>query len=245
MASTYTVANAITYTQAMCVGIPVSTVQVVAADVIHSIIWNVYPWRWACKNYASNIALIDGTQDYAWAPTDYMRLTHARLIRTDTTPDIYDELTVLRNLTPDLTKAGFRSGLSSISYGRVAPASVRLNQAAAVPTGVTIEIQLEYQFQPTKITATSATFPFPDQYFNVFCDGMLWQFYLLAKDSRAGTSQATKAGGAVYTGQMGIFYDSLMTMRDAEDWGAGDTIFPSDPLGASGSGNAFAGIYSP
>lgn len=240
MPSTYTVANAVTYTQAICVGIPVSTIQIAAADQINSIMWNTYPWRWAQKPM-TGIPLVDGTQDYTFAPTDYMRMVAARLVQTNTTPDEYDELTVVRNLAPDLSKAGFRSGLTQIALS-AALGKLRLNQASAVPTLLTFEIQGEYQYQPTKITATSATFPFPDQYFKIFCDGLLWQFYMLSKDDRAGTVQFTK-NGAVYTGQLGVFFDGLMAMREAEDWGAGDNIFPSDPIGVTGAGSPFANMY--
>ena len=242
MPSTYTVANAITYTQAICVGIPVSAIQVAAADMVNGIIWNAYPWRWAQKSM-TGIPLVDGTQDYAFAPTDYFRLVQARLVQTDTTPDTFDDLTVVRNLYPDLSKAAYRAGLRNIAYVP-ALSKLRLNQAAAVSGTQTFEIQGEYQYQPTLIAATSATLPFPDQYFMVFCNGLLWQFMMLSKDDRAGTAQYTK-NGAVYTGQMGIFFDALMTMREAEDWGAGDTIFPSDPLGIGGAGRSSFGIYGP
>lgn len=237
----YTVADSITWARAIVVGMPVSAIQVAAADMVNGIMWSAYPWRWAQKAMTA-IPLVDGTQDYTFAPSDYMRIVAARLTQTNTTPDVYDEVTVVRNLAPDLTKAGFRAGLSLIAY---APslAKLRLNQAAAVSGSNTYQIDGEYQYQPTKITATSATFPFPDQYFNVFCNGMLWQFMMLGKDSRAGTAQATGKGGVVYTGQMAIFYDSLMAMREAEDWGAGDTVFPSEPIGASGM--SFSNIYGP
>lgn len=240
MASTYTVLNAITYTQAICVGVPVSAIQVAAADQINGIIWNAYPWRWAQKAMTA-IVLVDGTQDYTFAPADYFRMVAARLVRTDTTPDQFDELALVRNIAPDLSKQGFQSGLTQITY-QPAVTKLRLTSAAAVSSPQTYEIQGEYQYQPTKITATSATFPFPDQYFKVFCDGLLWQFYMLSKDDRQGTVQFTK-NGAVYTGQMGVFYDGLLSMREAEDWGAGDNVFPSDPIGVIGAGSPFASVY--
>jgi hypothetical protein len=220
----------------------VSTIQVAAADQINAIIWNAYPWRWSQKAITP-ISLVDGTQDYSFAPSDLFRLVQIRLVDTLANPHVYDELTVLRNLYPDLTKASFRGGLKNAAYVP-ATSKVRLNQAAAVPTGNTYEIQGEYQYQPTKITATSATFPFPDQYFMVFNAGLLWQFFMLSKDDRAGNVQFTK-NGAVYTGQMGVFFDALMAMREAEDWGAGDTIFPADPLGISGAGRSSFSIYGP
>ncbi len=227
----------------MVTGIPVADVQVIAADIINSTIWNAYPWRWAQKSMTA-IPLVDGTQDYTFAPTDYMRTVAMRLTMTNTTPDVSCELTVVRNLAPDLTKAGFRGGLTQIAY-QPAITKLRLSSAAAVPTGQTIQIDGEYQFQPAKITTIGATLPFPDQYFGVFCDGLLWQFMLLGKDTRAGTATANGKGAVNYTGQMGIFYDSLMSMREAEDWGAGDDIFPSDPLGLSGAGRSFSGIFGP
>lgn len=249
MASTYTVLNGITYTQAIVVGMPVSAIQVAAADRINSIIWNAYPWRWAVHDIGQ-IALVDGTQEYDIAEPNYMRGLKATLTRTDTTPDQFDELTIVKNLAADLTKAGFRSGLSQVqilhplSFGGTT-LRFRLNQAAAIPSGVTVTFGMLYQVQPTKITATSATLPFPDQYFSVFCEGMLWQFMMLGKDSRAGTAVSNGKGGVSYTGQMAIFYDALMAMREAEDYGAGDNTFPSESLGFAGAFSSFSGIYGP
>lgn len=247
MPSTYTIKNAVDWAQAICVGMPVAAIQLAAADMVNSIIWNSYPWQWARKN-AAPIPLVDGQQDYPFAAvTDYMRLLKAVLVRTDQVPNKYDDLTIVRNIAQDLTKAGFRSGLRNVAYdGAVGGPILRLSQAASVPAGNVINLQAQYQFQPAKIVATTSTIVFPDQYFPVYCAGLLWQFYQLAKDSRAGTAQATKSGAMVYTGQMGIFYDALIAMREAEDYGAGDTIFPSEPIGIGGSGLwVGSGIYGP
>jgi hypothetical protein len=235
----YTVSDSVQFTQAICSNIPVDSIKVIAADSVNSIMWNCYPWRWAQKAMTA-IPLVDGTQDYTFAPTDFMRLVAARLVQTSSTPDTYDELTVVRNLAPDLGKSGFMGGLTQIATVP-ATSKLRLTCAAAVATGQTFEIQGEYQFQPAKITSTGASLAFPDQYFGVFNEGLLWMFYRLSKDSREGSAQANGKGGVVYTGQMGAFFDALMSMREAEDWGAGDNVFPSDPLGVSG-GN-YSGLY--
>ncbi len=237
----YLVSDAVTYTQAICVGMPVSAIQVVAADQVNSIMWNAYPWRWAMKSLTA-IPLVDGTQDYTFAPADYMRIIFARIAQTNTDPDEYDELNVVKFIAPDLVKNAFRQGLQQIAY---LPQSqkLRLSRAAAVPTGNTYEIQGEYQFIPTKITSTGATLPFPDQYNSVFCDGLLWKFYQLAKDDRAGTLQVTKSGAVAYTGQMGIFNEGILAMRDAEDWGAGDNVFPDSPLGFASRVSGFSPIF--
>lgn len=233
----YTVVNAVLFTKAICSNVPVEPIMVIAADNVNSVMWNAYPWRWAQKAMTA-IPLVDGTQDYTFAPTDYMRLVAARLVCTSATPDDYDELAVVRNLAPDLSKGGFKSGLSQICHVP-ATSKVRLSTAASVATGATFEIQGEYQYQPTKITSANATLAFPDQYFGTFCEGLLWMFYRLSKDSREGTAQSNGKGGVVYTGQMGVFYDALISMREAEEWGAGDNIFPSDPIGS----RSYNGVY--
>ncbi len=229
LTGSYTVADAINYAKPMVANMPTSQVQIAAADFINSIIWNAYPWRWA-KVPMTPILLVDGQQDYAFGPTDYMRMCAARLTRTDVTPDQASSLSLVRNLEPDLTPGSFRGRLSLITYDQ-AHGVLRLNAASYVPPDQTIYIDGEYQFQPVALISAESLFPFPNQYFHVFCAGLLWQFFMLAKDERAGTSQATKGGNAAYTGQMGIFFDALMSMREAEDWGAGDITFPSDPLG--------------
>jgi hypothetical protein len=151
---------------------------------------------------------------------------------TKTTPDQFYEIDVVRNLAPDLGQSGVE-GLRQVAY-HSALTKLRLTTAAAVSSPNTYEIQGEYQYQPTKITNTGQLLPFPDQYFGVFCAGLLWQFMSISKDSREGTAQANGKGGVMYTGQMGIFYDALINMREQEEWGAGDNIFPSDPIGAGG-----------
>ena len=232
MASTYTVSNGVTFAQNIGVGVPVGAIQIAAADIVNSIIWNAYPWRWAQKAMTP-ISLVDGTQDYTFAPTDYFRMVAARIVRTDMTPDVYDEVEIVRNLAPDLTKGAFQASLRQISY-QSALTKLRLSMAAAVVSPATYEIQGEYQFQPTKITNTGQFLPFPDQYFNVFCEGLVWIFFRISKDSREGTASANGKGGVMYTGQMGIFFDSLINMREQEEWGAGDNTFPSDPIGNYG-----------
>ena len=213
--------------------IPVTNFDVTSADVINSIIWNAYPWRWSLSALTA-ITLVDGTQDYSFGGSDlasYLRLVRARITRTDTTPDEYDEILVMRWLPPDLTKSGFRS-ISSVAFEQ-SISKLRLVRAAAVPSGVTLTLNGEYQTLPTKITALSATVVFPDTHFHVALSGLLWLAYKFADDDRAGRAQASKGGGVVYTGQLGEFYDNLISMRETEEWGAGDTVFPTDPLGVS------------
>lgn len=227
--STYTYTNVVSQIQPLVKNAPVSSIQIVTADIVNSIVWAAYPWRWSLGSITP-VALVDGTQDYTGIPTDYFRLVRARITRTDTTPDQYNEIIVVRNLVPELTKAGFDS-LSSVAVDG-ATSKFRLNCAASVPTGITLQIDAEYQKLVTKVASMSTVIVIPDQYMNVVAEGMLWWFYRLLGDTREGGLMTDKRGNSHYSGQMGVFYDALIFMREAEEWGAGDSVFPSDPLGA-------------
>ena len=228
MASTYTVQDAVQYVRAFVKNIPVSDVQVIAADQVNAAIWRSYPWRWSMSALTA-IPLVDATQDYGSAPTNYFRLVRARIVRTDTTPDqALEPLDIVNKIEP-----GFQVmtpyAITLVAYeGHVD--KFRLSAPAQVGSTDTWELRGEYQKQPTKLGSTSAVFPFPDQYFEVVTTGLLWKFYDLVGDPRAGTAQANKRGGAAYTGMLGKFMDEIYSMASDEGYAAGDLIAPSESL---------------
>ena len=86
--------------------------------------------------------------------------------------------------------------------------------------------------------------PFPDQYFNVFMEGVLWQIYRLSDDPRAGSGAYTINGSQSKTrqGQYAIYQQALENMKNIEDLGSGDEfMYPEEPLGASRS--FFPGLF--
>ncbi len=202
---------------------------------VNSIMWTAYPWRWSLKALTP-IALVNAQQDYTNAETDFMKLIRARVTRTDTTPDVYNDILILKWLPPELSLLLGLQDIESVCFEPTIT-KFRLNASVNLPTGVTGTLNGEYQKVPTKVTAATTAFLFPDEYFSVFVSGLTWQFYLFADDPRAGERRTDGHGNTTYTGQMGVFYDALMMMRESEDWGAGDTIFPQDPLGAYRTGN--------
>jgi len=240
MGATYTPNDAITYATPFVKGIPITAVQSAACDFIQSYIWRYpVPWRWAMKALTP-IALVNGTQDYTIADSDYMQLVRARITRTDTTPNQNnDNLTLVHFLAPDIQSNIDPMAVTSCSHvpTTAAPLKLRLTRSVGVSAGTTYQINGEYKFAPTKIVSgnMATVLAFQDHYFDIFCDGLLWRLYQLADDSRAGTMTVRNDGTIAYSGQMGVFINGLMAAAQAEDWGAGDTMYPEQPLGMSSS----------
>lgn len=103
----------------------------------------------------------------------------------------------------------------------------------------------EFQVAVAKITSGNlgTNFWFPDHYFPVFVEGLKWRVYQLYDDSRAGALVIAKDGSRSYTGQLGVFMESLQRMMEAEDRGTGQPQqFPDEPLGY-GRSQAYQGLF--
>lgn len=244
MASTYTPNAAIAYCKSMVKAIPIDQIAATACDMVNSMLWTFYPWRWS-KSSLTPITCSDGVQDYVPTDTNILRPVALRLVRTDVTPNEYRELGLLANLSPELTRTG---GLETIRAAGWYPAGnfIRLALAASVSSPQVLQIQGEYQTTPTKITqpGLNTVFAFPDHFFMVFVAGLLWQCYVLSDDPRAGAVQYQKNGTQmkVYTGQLGLFMDLMLQMARTEDLGAGDEFqWPDNPLGVGRS--YWPGLY--
>lgn len=239
--ATYIYQDAVNFAQSLVKGIPVSNISVLAVDQINSVFWKAYPWPWT-RDTLTAIALVDGTQDYSLDATDQnlvWRMLNARVTQTLPTPTKYRDLRIMRHLEPIVeAKIGWPN-FQLISY-EVEIDKLRLEAAVQVPAGFTMRIDGEYQLFPPKVTSLSQTIMFPDYHMNVFCDGLLWMLYRFADDKRAGSAIST-AQGVQYVGQMGIFYDGLVQTKEAEEHGAGDTVYPGESIG--GTSLYFPGIY--
>lgn len=231
--STYTYQNAIDHVSKYVKGVPTTNIDVVAVDHVDAIIWRFWFWKWSIKALTP-ISWVDGQQDYTIANADFYRLWHVRVTRTDTSPNIVREKNISSFLSPNLEQTCTIDSLLAMAYD-YPTGKLRMDKAASVPTGVAVQIDGDYQFQKTKLTATSSTIVFPDYYFDVLIEGIKWKYYDLISDSRVGGVQIDKqTRKRVYTGQLGIFYDNLMQMAEAEGMGQGDSNrFPDDVMGAA------------
>ena len=252
MASTYSWGDIINTVKPFVKSIPTSTLDVIVADQVNSFIWKSFFWRWAVFSLTSNsgaLNLVDGQQDYSIGTTTgsgFYRLWpgHIRITRTDVSPIIAREKTVVGWLAPNLEQKGSIDAIKAISYEPVT-SGLRLDRAASVPSGTSYRIDGEYQFLPIKITSTATAIVFPDQYLNVAIEGVKWKYYQLGDDSRAGEMTTDASGRVQYTGQLAVFMSELHSMREQEDTGKGEgQRFPEDMIGvARSSSPGIFGFY--
>jgi len=171
------------------------------------------------------IPLVDGTQDYTPSNTNILRPLKMRMVRTDISPNEFEDLAILANLPPDLSrKLGFRTIKNLGWFG--SQSVFRLETAVNISGTTTLQLQGEYQSVPVKITTSTMTtvLPEPDYYFGVFVEAVKYYAMALSDDPRAGGINVQRNGHAqkAYTGQFGMFMDAMLTMARTEDLGSGD-----------------------
>lgn len=239
MASTYTPQDALDFVQQFIHNIPLDKVGPKAADITNSIIWRAFFWRWTVADFTA-VTCINGQQDYSSVlPSDFYRFRVCLLARTDLSPVEYRELDEKEYIGKELSRMG---GLNDIKIFSILPetSGIRLELPTNIGSGVVLQIQGEYQKQPTKIDESNlrTAFAFPDQYFDSFVEGLKYYLYKFSDDPRTGSVELTGTGQKQYTGQLAAFMAALQEMKEKEDLSAGQTSrFPQDPLGWSRATN--------
>lgn len=233
MASTFTPQNAIDVVRKFIRDVPATSVDYQLCDIVHSKMWRFYPWRWS-QSAMTAIALVDGQQDYVVTNTDVYRHLFLSLSRTDITPrEYYERLSIYNDYIPDSTKVG----PALIRSCAVLPlnGSIRLKSAVQISGAETWELQGRYQRNPTKITPDllNTAWSVPDQYFEVFVEGLKWKFYDYTGNEKAGAIATDRSGRKTYSGQLGVFMQELSDMASDEDYGDEEAFAPDCPLGVS------------
>lgn len=233
---TYSFTDVMTVVKDFVHQIPTATSQVYVCHQINAMIHKAFPWRWTRFQFA-NINLVDGHQDYTSVPTNFYRLIEARIARTDISPPQYQPIKISKHVEREVQLKGSINSIQQVSFEPEFLA-FRLDRAASVTGTATYQLQGEYQSQPTKITQLSQFLCPPDDYFNVTVEGVLWKFYQLADDPRAGTVGINRSGDKQTAGQYGVFRDALEEMKRMEDNDDGmQTRYPESPLGWSRAGS--------
>jgi hypothetical protein len=233
---TYQYQDAVTEALALVHQIPTVPVQVYVCDRVNSIIHLYWPWRWSIFTLAPIVAT-NGTQDYQFVPSNFHKLVAGRILRTDVTPFQIQPIKIAGHLEGEVQRQGSINTIQSISYEPQIN-SFRLDIPLQVSGTTSYLISLDYQSKPIKVTAITQKICPPDQYYSSFLEGVLWGFYRLSDDPRTGSVTINRAGDKQYTGQLGVFMDTLETMKRMEDSGeALDTRYPEEPLGWVRTGN--------
>lgn len=218
-----------------------ASVQLACADMVSSEMWYTAPWRFngvVTDIGAGAIPLVDGTQDYS-PPAQIWRLLSGKIVRTDVSPNEVRDIDVQDSMVVDLIPRSYQS-INAISL-EPAAGQLRLEAAVQVPSGTTMEIGGTFQLMHTKISALTTPLWFPDDYFDVFVAGLLYWGYKLADDPRAG-GIINRRGSSLGSGQYAEFRAGLDRMKEAEDFGGDEQLFPSEAMGGKWASNSFLGV---
>lgn len=197
------------------------------ADFVSSDIAARYPWKPQITTFEDGqIVLVNNQQDYD-PPINIWRLQQAWLKAVSLDPPNTYNLDIRDTLPIDLLQRS-PSGIRALSL-EAGVGKLRLECAAYVDPSTTWELQGTYQINPTKVSNLSQPLWFGDQYAAVAIEGLTYWAYKLADDARS-DNQYLK------------FQAAIERMKQAEDMGGDDQMFPADPLGvthATGFPNIF------
>lgn len=238
MAFTTSWGDLVTVGQAYVKGLPLARVTPQVCDFVSQDMYIEYPWKQTITSTASGIIpLIDSTQDYPCNAPNIYRPLKAWLERTDTTPHENRDLDIVDQLSVDMYPRSYIA-VRSMSLQQ-ATGMFRLEAAVNIPTGVRVELHVDYQINPAKVTSLTDPLWFDDKYAVVGLEGLLYWVYKLADDPRAGMAQTDAFSRIVgYTGQLATYKAALNRMKSAEDFGAAQFVFPHEPMGVGRDQNA-------
>lgn len=240
LAYTYHWSDAIDFATKLVAGTPTSTLDVRICDLVSSEAWNAYAWYISKTTIpVGSIPLVNGVQDYS-SPVNIYSLTKGCLVCTSQTPNLYRELDVVQEADINMIPV---SPYSIRSIGlQAAVGMLRLEAAVAISSGETWEIQGEYKTNPTKITATTQGMWFQDQFFDIAVEGLCYWAYKLANKNALAGGTTTQGGRIAYTGKYADFRAAIDRMKEAEDYGGVDGVFPSENL-ANGRDDVYYNLW--
>lgn len=223
MASTKTIANAVTRAQNELKGITLnSTDSIDFANEIYQIIGNAtfFDWRLAS---GTTFGTTEGTQSYSNVPADFAALKQDRVWTQDdsSSTNPLNPLFVRESL-PQTTRRGVPEAIS------VENANFRLFPTPNATRSGTGQwaIKFEYWKRPKRLTTTADTFEFDDIWFETFSAGMIARAAKFLDDSRAGIWGGRDMNGRfVGTGMWGEFASALNSMVEQEGLVSGPNVY--------------------
>lgn len=192
------------------------TVELRIMDDANKMLWMLHPWSWSLGALGT-VTFADGTQDYTVSdPGDFLRIQWAARTNGDYLKPIgpmaaLPVLSAHKGPTAKVAVAGISGGNITLRYWPV---------PNTTDTGLTL-----YKKTTTKITdgnkATATTLTFPDEFYPLYQEIVLYKAWQFTSDPRAGGAQSNGQQNA-YTGQLGLvmalakdYYDGEPLLVDA------------------------------
>lgn len=213
MASTYAPIRAWDYAREFVKRMNLESVGHIILDHALKHLWMSAPWRWTVGSLTP-VSLASNTEDYTItrpSPDNMLYLLRAQLITTGG-KDGAREL----DIEPFLPANGIIGQPSTVAL--TTSTNLRVFPEPGTISG-TQQIILQYKKTAPYITKanmnTAGTQVFDDEWFPVYCQGVLYHAYLFADDARAG-SATVQPNGTSYSGQLGVYRSFLneMAMRE-------------------------------
>lgn len=183
-------------------------------DDAGKMLWMAAPWSWTL-GAAEEITVVAGTQDYTLtvpAEADFLRAEFARRHDGNRSEDLAVEaaLPADADFSQAPTKfAMFTSGGSVVA--RLWPTP---------PAGITSTVLATYKKKSPQVTEENrgnvGVLTFPDEFWPVYQELVLFKAYQYLQDGRAGGAQVNNQGSVVYTGQLAIAMAALEAYKRGE-----------------------------
>tara|TARA_R110000868_G_scaffold153995_1_gene379982 strand:+ start:1612 stop:2304 length:693 start_codon:yes stop_codon:yes gene_type:complete len=212
MAATKTPQDAFDYVKSYLKGMPLSAISPEMLDQVSKRMWMAAAWRWTIGSLPAK-TIVTNTQDYTiTTPSDFLLLFNGFI---SDGANVYRDIIIEPQLPEDVKVVGNPSRVSfegSSTY-RLFP------KPGTIPNSPAQQLILRYKKMAPVIDTPAMTEPgsliFDDEWFWVFCEGVLWKAYLWGDDNRAG-NVTVSPNGIQYTGQAAVFQDAIKTMAEHE-----------------------------
>lgn len=183
-----------------------------ALDMAAKMFWMYAPWRWTIGTLAP-IAITGGVDYAVTPPADFLYLQQAWIADGDKT--------ITLDILPSLPEDPHIKGVPRmVSFVPDTPDSFVRLYPEPLPSS-TKYLQLHYKKAHTEINganvATAGALGFPDEWFPVFQELVLYYAYLYADDDRAGSVTLLPNRQSQYTGQLGKALALMEDMKLRED----------------------------
>lgn len=215
--------EALAYAKQFIKSMPLERVFLDIAQNAYNYMWFAAPWRWTVGT-GMDFPLVAGQYEYIFSggsapPADYLYLTEAKLI-TDANSqqllplEIVSYLPATSNLGTNPTKIAELPGAipgTSVTY-RVYPVKQTLQGTNTVVCSYKRKPRL---WDPKTIFTTAVEFP--DEWFYVFQELVLYYAYKFANDDRTGGATVDPdEGKIVFNGQRGLAETEILLMKSRE-----------------------------
>jgi len=216
MASTRLPIEALDYAKIYIKRMPLNQVFTQLANRVSNIMWMAAPWRWTIGS-TPTFTLTGAQQNYTINyPADWLYPIRSTVTDGKLTEPNLEIVPLIETVT------GFVGSPKQIAFtgtaGQVG-GPVQISPVPATVTGTLVVTGLyKKKITPyTNQTIYNTVVPFPDEWFWVFEDGMLWAAYQYGDDRRAGDATIDPSSGKLsYSGQRAQFEAGLEQMRQRE-----------------------------